>query len=457
MAHFKFSSARRSALTVVGVCALAGALSTAAVAAGGVARSAASPSQAIALAASSGSASGSPAATTATAGPETPRATSKPVTTPAASSTPAALRTPLGSSSPTAGATRQPEPIVRANGFVTASGTNLMLNGHVWQFVGYNDYRLTSMPGALDCGGVTTDADIAAMFDDIKANSGATVIRTWFNQSFGSPGNWTAFDRVLAAAAARGMKVIPSLTDQWSACEPSFPTTHYRPLSWYQSGYKSPDAGYSLSYLDFAVAMAQHYANNPTIAFWQLVNEAEDKDSINGACDEGNAAVALRSFADTVGNAMKAVDPNHLINLGTMGGGQCGTSGSIDFQYVNSGAMDVLEIHDYAGPAPLPGDQYNGVAVRIADSKVLNKPIFDGEVGLDATVNGVTDSATILARAQAFAGKMNAQFPMGLAGFVVWEYAPPNTPSTTYEVGPGDPLEAMMLSIISALNRQNGT
>ena len=449
---------RRGVLTLVGVCALVGCVSAAAAASVG-----ASHVASIAQAAAAASPESVPASSTASAAPSAPRsatptetATAAPMATAAATATPSAPTT-QGNASPAPPVRRTPVPArplptvsPSRSAFVGRSGANLVLNGHVWQFVGYDDYRLTSVPNALDCGGVTTDSDLNAMLTEIQANSGATVIRTWFNQSFGGPGNWAAFDRVLAAAAAHGMKVIPSLTDQWSACEPSFPTTHYRPLAWYQSGYKSPDAGYALPFRTFAVDMAAHYAGNTTIAFWQLVNEPEAKDSINGSCEEQTAAAALRGFIDDVTGAMKAVDPNHLVDPGSIGSGQCGMSGP-DYSYVHAGLADICELHDYSGPGAIPGDQWNGVALRISECDALGKPIYEGEVGVTATGTG------LVSRAQAYAAKMNAQFARGLAGFAVWEWAPPGTTSQAYEVAPGDPLEPLMKGIITALNNKNGT
>jgi len=350
-----------------------------------------------------------------------------------------------------------------ASAFVSRSGTNLMLDGHVWQFVGYDDYRLTSeLPGFM-CGDNTSDAEVASILTEIHDNSGATVIRVPFEQTYGGPGNWTQLDRVLTVAASLGMRVVPVLADEYGACDtfagqPQLNKT----LSWYQAGYKQPTPGATLSYRDFAVAIATHYADDPTIAFWQLMNEASDSTSVNPeTCDEQEAAVALRAFADDVAGAMKAVDPNHLINLGTIGSGQCGASGSADYQYVHAGLIDICEVHDYGSIAAIPGDQWNGIQTRINDCHADGKPIWAGEEGLDAslqpngTTSGVVTPASLALRAATFTAKMQAQFAQGLAGFVVWEFNP-SAADTGWTITPGDPTEGALAAEAAALRAQNG-
>lgn len=56
------------------------------------------------------------------------------------------------------------------------------------------------------------------------------------------------------------------LVNHWTSCEPSTAT---KPSSWYQSGYKQTNDGYPLSFRDYAIKLARHYASEPTIAFWQ--------------------------------------------------------------------------------------------------------------------------------------------------------------------------------------------
>src|SRR5260221_6135520 len=240
-----------------------------------------------------------------------------------------------------------------ASGFVGSSGTELKLDGNPWRFVGFNDYQLTSMPGgAYFCGRQTNDSTLNSVLQDAK-NSGATVIRTWFFQSYydmNSQGavikpTWAAFNRVLNAAASYGLKVIPVLVNEWQSCEP--PSTN-KDLGFFQTGYEQPNSyGYPLSFKTYATTVARHYANKTQIAFWQIGNEMENYTSAGcGPLDENSGASALRDFADDMTAAIKAVDPNHLVSLGTSGGGEGGLSGT-DYRYVHPGAFDICDYHDY--------------------------------------------------------------------------------------------------------------
>ena len=87
--------------------------------------------------------------------------------------------------------------------------------------------------------------------------------------------------------------------------------------------------------------------------------------------------------------AIKEVDPNHLVSLGTMGSGQCGTANG-DYRMVHE-PVDVCEYHDYdyeGNPSdnadnPIPGDEWNGLAKRLdqCGPSGLDKPLFIGEAG----------------------------------------------------------------------------
>ena len=114
-------------------------------------------------------------------------------------------------------------PAVAAPHFVAASGTQFQLGGRPWKPIGFNQYRLTAVPGGYVCDGgygAIGDVSLGARLDDMKA-AGANVVRTWFFQSVVDGGGWAPFDRLLRAAASRGMTVIPVLVNHYPDCEPS--------------------------------------------------------------------------------------------------------------------------------------------------------------------------------------------------------------------------------------------
>jgi hypothetical protein len=159
--------------------------------------------------------------------------------------------------------------------------------------------------------------------------------------------------------------------------------------------------------------------------------------------DEQAAAAALRHFFDVVGGEVHALDPDHLVESGLLGGGQCGTQGA-DYQYVSaSPGIDVLSYHDYYDGSPMGGDQWNGIALRLRQAAALDKPIIAGEVGIVAGAGGCPSPAE---RSSAFEAKASAQLAAGASGLLAWDWVPAPSPSCGYDIGPGDPLLSTMAS-----------
>ena len=123
---------------------------------------------------------------------------------------------------------------------------------------------------------------------------------------------------------------------------------------------------------------------------------------------------------------------------GLLGGGQCGTQGS-DYQYVSSSpGINVLSYHDYWGTAPIGGDQWNGMAVRLHQSIAVGKPIIAGESGLiSGTAPGCTTDST---RDSDFLAKEQAQSQAGSSGLLIWNWVPSLSNSCSYDVAPADPV-----------------
>ena len=355
----------------------------------------------------------------------------------------------------TAGASQTTAATSAGGGFVGRSGAQLTLGGQPWKFAGYN----------LPCAN-PFDLPAAALdyyLDDIQNNSGANVIRVWFFQSDGGPGNWAPFDQVISALRARGMKAIVTLTNETSTCdEPSLPANTYKTAAWYQKGYLSAEGGYARSFRAYAVAVAKHFANNPGVAFWQLVNEAQAPTLDSGGqltCDETAATQALRGFADHMVTAIRKVDHHHLVDLGTEGIGQCGMQNPTDYSYIHAGNVDLCEYHDYGSPAT---DLPSGMAEAIAACSALGKPFFVGESGIPANVgaDGQPNSAcdpwpscspdpititTLDQRASFFAAKISAANAAHVAGYVIWVKSPFYSDTTDgYAIADGDPTEAVL-------------
>jgi len=352
--------------------------------------------------------------------------------------------------------------------FVERIGTQLNVDGKPWQFIGYN----------LPCANpfVMDEAQLGHYLDVIQQDSGANVIRAWMFQTNGGPGNWGPFDRLITALKARGMRVVATLTNEWNGgCDAG--AGPEKTVDWYQAGYRTPDVGHALSYRDYVVEMAKHFANEPTIALWQLVNEAQantkDPSGQLRCSSEDNQAgeQALRAFADDVTGAIKAVDPHHLVNLGTLGGDECGIVGAAAYQYVHDGLLDACEFHDYGHSAiALPGGN-DLLADRIQQCAKLPhgpKPLFVGESGIQGNVqpDGGPPSCTpwptcspfelspdtLTRRASFFAAKIKAAFGAGAVGYILWVKSPFYSPNTDiYSIGDDDPTVSAMKSAAAGL------
>lgn len=263
--------------------------------------------------------------------------------------------------------------------------------------------------------------------------SGAGVIRVWFFAPLATSASggrsWTAFDQVLATAKARNVRVIATLTDQWGACE----TTGYKYDSWYTSGYRT-------TYLPWISEVTAHYKANTEIAMWEIVNEPEMK-TTSGTC---GSATAFRAFAADASQRIRAADPNHLIGSGVIGGGQCGAAGD-DYALLHAiPTIDVCSYHDYNHATQgMPGDQWNGLARRIAQCATLNKPIIVGELGIEVRELA---QPTLSARADAFMAKVSASNTAGADGTLLWMLTEPPLPGT-YDIGLTDPVVAPLATL----------
>jgi mannan endo-1,4-beta-mannosidase len=334
--------------------------------------------------------------------------------------------------------------------FVTRDGSRLMLGGSTFRFTGMNVWNAAAgAAGNRYCGDPTDLNQAAPAF-----GSGVQVVRVWFFQRLATTPDgrrdWSAFDATLKAAREKGLRVVAVLGNQWADCEGyDSAAAGYKNEAWYSGGYRAVrPAGLPATYRDWVREIVTRYRNDPTVMLWQMVNEPEDAESQQGTCGS-NAAKDLRSFASDVGGLIKHLDHHHLVSVGTAGSGQCGTSRS---EYQSLYALpteDVLEYHDYA-LEPIPGDQWNGLAVRLQQAKALDKPLLIGEVGVVADqAGGLSGRAALVHR------KLDAQFGAGVGGVLLWAWRAQSSGGSDehgYSIGPRDPV----LVPLAAVARQIG-
>ena len=203
-------------------------------------------------------------------------------------------------------------------------------------------------------------------------------------------------------------------------------------------------------------AVVTRYANNRTIAMWQLVNEGEAVNA-DGSCDEGAALGALQAFSEIIGGLVHRLDPNHLVSLGTLAGFSgsgdqwCGAANG-DYQLLMASAgIDICDYHDYGyptNPMGLPFAPNLNTAIQMCHAD--GKPIIVAETGIHAASDD-----QLAQRAADFSAKFGAQFQAGVVGELVWawavkpDYVSPDA-DAEYGVSPGDPTLFVISRFISS-------
>jgi mannan endo-1,4-beta-mannosidase len=319
--------------------------------------------------------------------------------------------------------------------------TRICAAGNVQRLLGYN----YAWAGPV-CGGADASS-LEVSFAHIAANSKANVIRAGMFQTYVNGSlSFAASDRYVASAKRYGLRLVPVLADEWGQCENPGPKPKRKYLAWYRAGFLHPEslqngtgATQPLSFKAYAEAFARHYANEPTIAFYQLINEPDGL-SANQTCSETRAKESLRSFSDTLTEALKAVDPHHMVDLGDPQ--ICGVNTAADYAYVAGGKSDLCDAyHDYTKEA-MPTWIKQRLEGCVGKDK---KPAVAGEAGLCAFLNSArecvppTTATTLQNRANLFKAKLQAGLSRGLSGYIIWSTGngcSGTEPSNEFVVGP---------------------
>lgn len=318
----------------------------------------------------------------------------------------------------------QPTPSITPapTGYVTRAGQSLWLNGQPYKFVGLQS-------------GIGTCGDSQNFEQNVsQMGQGVDAIRVWWFQNFATTNgvrNWSRLDGVLNSAKSRGIKLVVTLENVWPDCG-SFRKTE----GWFQSGYTTHrHTNWTVPYKQWVQEVVTRYKNEPTIIIWQLMNEAQA--DTNGTCSS-TAWQSLERFTDDTAATIKAIDPNHLVNLGSIGDGNCGLAND-QYKWVQDGPnIDILEIHQYS-PNPYSGDQWNGTVKRITQARELNKPLFNGEDGIDVSAQ----ASTLTQRASMFDNKFNVHLNTdGVDGELIWTWNNGRICDSTpgWDICPNDPV-----------------
>jgi hypothetical protein len=351
-------------------------------------------------------------------------------------------------------------PTTFADDFVTVSGRSFELGGSPFRFVGVNIYDAASSP-LYSCRSSSemSDTQLVDTLRYLHDEAGATVLRFWAYQTYTQGATyWGGIDRVLAAARLVGMKVIPVLEDGPGDCtniSTPTPKSDYQGNTWYSEGYKQPYGNATMSYREYVAQVAAHYANDPTILGWSMMNEAD-----TSAVTAQNVPV-LVGFATDIASVITAVDPHHLITVGTQSNGAPGASGP-DFTAVyDLPQISFAEVHDWgywgSDTAAMPGGfgakppgagtiecalRNAPIGCSFARGASLDKPLVVGESGM----TGRTAHERTL-RASRMRAKMNAAFASGASGYLIWSVTTTETDGYDLRTDTNDPLIAQLKQV----------
>ena len=297
-------------------------------------------------------------------------------------------------------------------GFVTAEGTQFMLDGHPFYFAGCNSYDLFTLGDGWN--NSTTELICSKFMDQKKieerfrqmAENGVTVLRTWGFSSETwhgfetAPGQYNEaefmqFDYIMYCAQRYNIKVIITLENFWDAYGGIDAKLDWAGLS--SGDYKSRCEWFTneecqtwyKNYIKYFTNRVNYftgetYKDDPDIFAWDLMNEPRYQ---NYSDEENASGKTLRKWVDTSAAYLKSQDPNHMVCAGIEGHeakyGFGGNEGNPFVYLQQSPYIDFCSAHPYPseGWAGLtPEGNADLVRAWIKDAhEVVGKPIVIGE------------------------------------------------------------------------------
>jgi mannan endo-1,4-beta-mannosidase len=327
-------------------------------------------------------------------------------------------------------------PLDRA-GFVCVQGRRFVVDGRPFRFVGTN---------AAIMHGAARRASAEAALDAI-AHDGMRVVRIWALGEHAADGvtwaedyafrmgpdvwverSFVHLDRVLAAARARGLRVIVVLANRWGDYG-GVP----RYVAWAGLTDATPEAMLARFFTDATVVTRyqQHldrvlrrvntvtavpYRDDPTIFAWELINESDAPDGVPGA------RASLVAWTRAMASYVHALCPRHLVAAGHIGYTRRAQRDTwLALQRLRE--IDYADAHAYPthydtvrSPAEL--DDYIDDHVQLAHY-VAEKPFVWGELGFTTT------RSTVLGRPRRwwFERFFARSERDGVDGLLAWTYS----------------------------------
>jgi len=273
-----------------------------------------------------------------------------------------------------------------SRGFVRRQGENLQLDGQPYTFIGVNVSYLAG-PFFPEEGMEKTVAYLAA--------NGVQAIRVWVEP-------WCDLDRVermLDLAREYDIHVVLTLQDFFGQ-----ESGH-----WFRVEYLTKD-------LPHIRRIVGRFAERPEVLMWELMNEptCPTKDSDKDCWD------ALYHWAQVTSQAVKRLDPNHLVAVGTQRAG-FSPPAIATFRRIHAlDSIDIVSMHNEVGKLA-QGEMDKEIAI----ARELGKPLYLGEVamrGHDESCQPLGGDA-LQRRAQAVTVDIQHSLEAGIDGYLLWEYA----------------------------------
>lgn len=263
--------------------------------------------------------------------------------------------------SPDTAVLESPDTVSRASG-------RFVLGDEPFTPVGYNAYW------ALEAARRGELERVERMFETLAAR-GVTVVRIWafdgrprtrIHNRDGSldEAALVALDRVIEAARMRGLRILVTLSNNWSDYGGLDVYATWEGIDDREEALRSEQVQGHLAFYATALAARVNtvsgvaYREDPTIFGWDLINELR--------C-EGCPPEVSTAFVTAIAGRLRQTDPNHLIGLGDEG--FVGEHGIDADAIADSGAVDWVSVHVWPHHwRTLPnsdGDQVD-VAIRAA-------------------------------------------------------------------------------------------
>ena len=316
--------------------------------------------------------------------------------------------------------TTTPPPTTSSNsGFITTSGTNMMLSGKVFKFIGFDFIPV----GDCWSGTNMTTAQMDTFFSLLPKNSVARF--TAPQDPTDSP---ALVESVVAAADKYGQHVIITLNDTNSdnQCDPLDVNSQYG--SGKSVAYYTSQAQAGSQYMNWVKSVVTPLAKDPGVAVWEVANEPDHSGS---TIYNGLTVAQLDTFLGNAATYVRSLDSNHLIGVAPADIGDMGGESNYETILKN---MNVIDDHDYSWQNG-QGEVDAEVPTLEAMSKATNKPWMMDEVGVPASLSGAGCTSSTPswnsgaglstgARATYLMTKANDYFgSYGISGMDFWDYA----------------------------------